>query len=172
MARLISCSEFARRRGISVQRARELARAGRVPGAVRIGERWAVPESAAVGRRAAARGASGMRPLREPASAIEAALARRVERRRRLLQETAAKVCAALRAARVQCVPIGSFAAGSVGPDSDLDLLVLRHPTRSWAQVDRLAARAAAGSGVEVDLVFAETLAPADKARLLAAGAA
>lgn len=161
MARLITCSEFARRRGVSVQRVRQLARAGRIPGAARVGERWVVPASASVLPAPAGRprGASG--------SAFAATLQRRAEDRRRLLEAAAAKVCARLRAARVQCVPVGSFAAGKARPGSDLDLLILRHPGTTWAQVDRIAARAAADSGVAVDLVFAETLRRADRARML-----
>ena len=163
MTRLISCSEYARRRGISVQRVRQLARSGRIAGAQRVGERWVIPPSAAVVRHPPGRPSAANR-----STAIDAILARRIEQRRRLLQAVAARVHARLRAAGVACVPIGSFAAGAVRFDSDLDLLVLRHPGKSWAQVDRLAARAAADSGVEVDLVFGETLRPADKARMFA----
>ena len=163
MAKLISCSQYAGRRGISVQRVRQLARAGRITGAQRVGERWVLPQSATI----------AVHPPGRPSTAVSfgglhATLARRIEGRRRLLQTVAARVDIALRAAGVDCVPIGSFAAGAVRPDSDLDLLVLRHPGKSWAQVDRIAASAAEGSGVVVDLVFAETLRPADKARMLA----
>jgi len=177
MAGLLSCTEFARRHALSVQRVRQLAREGRIAGAERIGERWVMPRSAEIVRHppgrppgarpgTARRGATERGKRAAPPSPIDALLVRRSEQRRRLLRAAAAEVIGPLRRRGVTCVPIGSAASGDVRPESDLDVLVLRHPGLSWARLDRLAARAAARFGVEVDLVFAETLAPGEIARL------
>ena len=177
MTRLVSCSEFARRRGVTAQRVRQLALAGRIEGAQRVGERWVLPDSATLVRRRPGRpagSARGRKPnaLRErgsdvaTTSAIGAVLDRRREDRKRLLERAAARVLARLRACGAACVTFGSLATGNVRPASDLDVLVLRHPGKTWAQLDRIAARVADEFGVEVDLVFAETLGARELARL------
>ena len=178
MSKLVSCSEFASRHGMTVQRVRQLAAMGRIRGARRVGERWVLPESAVMVRRRPGRPSTAGRGRQDRSarergnrsgntSAFDAVLSRRGEDRRRLLQRAAAKVLARLRTCGAACVTFGSLASGNVRPGSDLDVLVLRHPGRTWAQVDRIAARAAEEFGVEVDLVFAETLAPRQLARLL-----
>lgn len=178
MAWLVSCTEFARLHALSVQRVRQLAREGRIAGAERVGERWVMPRAAVIVRRPPGRppaprpGAAWRRSAEREkpaasASAIDAFLIQRSEQRRRLLRAAAAEVIGRLHRQGVTCVPIGSAASGDVRPESDLDVLVLRHPGQSWARLDRLAARAAARFGVNVDLVFAETLAPREIARLV-----
>ena len=172
MAQLVSCSEFARSHGITVQRVRQLARAGRIDRAQQVGGRWVMPRSAMLVRRRpgrpAVRGREHERSDRKASvAAMDALLDRRIEERRRLLKAAAAKVLARLRASGATCVTIGSLASGKLRPGSDLDVLVQRHPGKTWAQLDRVASRAAAAFGLEVDLVFAETLAAPQRDRLL-----
>ena len=61
----------------------------------------------------------------------------------------------------------GSAASGRAHAQSDLDLLVLTHPGRTWAQVEEIAFAAAAPYGVPVDVVFAENLPPAVRTVML-----
>jgi len=141
----LSTAQFARARRISGQRVRQLLAAGRVPGARRIGERWAIPASAQVRR-----GAPG-RPATTRAGVLR----------------QAARACeAALSAAAVRSAVVGSLAYGGVHPSSDLDVLVLSHPGMTWAQVDAIATQAVRPFGVPVDLIFAETLPASVKAAM------
>lgn len=164
---------------MTAQRVRQLAAMGRIRGARRVGERWVLPESAVMVRHRPGRPAASGRAARRHsvsergdragnASPVDAVLSRRSEDRKRLLERAAARVLARLRACGAACVTFGSLATGQVRPGSDLDVLVLRHPGRTWAQLDRIAARAADEFGVPVDLVFAETLDSRQLARLLA----
>lgn len=146
MDRLLPSEAFARARGVSPQRVRQLLAAGRIPGALRIGGRWVIPADAPV------RPAPAGRPPR-----TRAAILRR-----------AARACdAALGSAGVRARVVGSLAYGDVRPESDLDLLVLAHPGRSWAEVQSLADQAARPYGVPVDVIFAETLPPAVRRAML-----
>jgi len=71
----------------------------------------------------------------------------------------AARACeAALKLAGVRARVVGSLAYGDVRPESDLDLLILAHPGRSWADVWSIAADTARPYSVPVDVIFAETL--------------
>src|SRR3990172_2205115 len=47
MSALTSSAEFARARSLSEQRVRQLLAAGKIPDAIRIGARWAIPGGAA-----------------------------------------------------------------------------------------------------------------------------
>jgi predicted nucleotidyltransferase len=144
MADWLSSTEFARARGLTPQRVRQLLAAGKVPGARRIGERWAIPGDAAILRVPAGR----------PVGTYRLSLA-------------AAACLKALRAAKVNALVTGSAASGATHAGSDLDLLVLAHPGRSWAQVEEIAYAAAAPFGVPVDVVFIETLPPAVRTVML-----
>jgi predicted nucleotidyltransferase len=80
----------------------------------------------------------------------------------------AARACeAALAAAGVRARVVGSLAYGGVRPGSDLDLLILAHRGRSWAEVEAIAAGAARSYGVPVDVIFADTLPAAVRRALL-----
>jgi predicted nucleotidyltransferase len=72
-----------------------------------------------------------------------------------------------LAAAGVRARIVGSLAYGAVRPDSDLDLLVLAHPGRSWAEVQSIASGAARPYGVPVDVIFADTLPAAVRRAML-----
>jgi predicted nucleotidyltransferase len=144
MADWLSSTEFARAAGLTPQRVRQLLGAGKVPGARRIGERWAIPADAAILRVPAGR----------PAGMNRLSLA-------------AAACLKALRAAKVNALVTGSAASGAAHAGSDLDLLVLSHLGRSWAQVEEIAYAAAAPFGVPVDVVFIETLPPAVRTVML-----
>jgi predicted nucleotidyltransferase len=146
MTALLSSAEFARSRRISGQRVRQLLAAGKLPGAVRIGGRWAIPADAAV--------------RREPAG--------RPPRTRRGLLKRAARACeSALAAAGVRALVVGSLAYGGVHPGSDLDLLVVSYPGRKWGEVSAIAAGAARPYRVPVDVIFADTLPPAVRSAML-----
>jgi predicted nucleotidyltransferase len=113
---LLSSAEFARARGLSEQRVRQLLAAGRVPGAVRIGARWAIPADATIRR-----GRAGRPPrMRGMRSEIEPTIAAMV---RRIVERFSPE----------KVILFGSHADGRAGPDSDVDLLVVMHPTRSKA---------------------------------------
>jgi hypothetical protein len=60
-----------------------------------------------------------------------------------------------------------SLAYGGVRPGSDLDLLILAHRGRSWAEIEAIAAGAARPYGIPVDVIFAETLPAAVRRALL-----
>src|SRR3990170_2580365 len=80
----------------------------------------------------------------------------------------AARACeAALAAAGVRARVVGSLAYGGVRPGSDLDLLILAHRGRSWAEIEAIAAGAARPYGIPVDVIFAETLPAAVRRALL-----
>ena len=80
----------------------------------------------------------------------------------------AARACeAALAAAGVRARVVGSLAYGGVRPGSDLDLLILAYPGRSWAEVQTIAAGAARPYGVPVDVIFADTLPAAVRRAML-----
>ncbi|MGH8697133.1 MAG: nucleotidyltransferase family protein, partial [Burkholderiales bacterium] len=53
---------------------------------------------------------------------------------------------------------VGSLAYGGVRPGSDLDLLVVSYPGKTWHEVTAVAAEAARPYGVPVDVIFADTL--------------
>jgi predicted nucleotidyltransferase len=140
MNRLLSSADFARRHGISEQRVRQLVAAGKLPAAVRIGARWAIPADARVSR------VAGGRP---PTT------------RRGLLRQAARSCERALASAGVRSRVVGSLAYGDVRDDSDLDLLILSHAGMTWARVQALVDDAARPYRVPVDVIFAETLPPA-----------
>jgi predicted nucleotidyltransferase len=146
MAGLLSSAEFARARSLSEQRVRQLLAAGRLPGALRIGARWAIPAEAPIRRLPAGR------PPR-----TRAGLLRR-----------AGRACeAALAAAGVRSRIVGSLAWGGVRAGSDLDLLIVSYPGKSWSEVSAIAAGAAQPFGVPVDVIFADLLPPAVKRAML-----
>jgi predicted nucleotidyltransferase len=146
MTELLASEAFARARGVSPQRIRQLLAAGRIAGALRVGGRWAIPADAPIRRTPAGR------PPRTRAGVLR----------------RAARACeAALAAAGVRARVVGSLAYGAVRPDSDLDLLILAHRGRSWAEVQSIAAAATRAHGVPVDVIFADTLPAAVKRALL-----
>ncbi|OFZ73973.1 MAG: hypothetical protein A2W04_02885 [Betaproteobacteria bacterium RBG_16_64_9] len=146
MPALVSSVEFARARKLSEQRVRQLLAAGKIPGAVRIGARWAIPADAAIRRDAVGRPPHRRSSiLRRAAGACEAALAR----------------------AGVRALVVGSLAYGGVRPESDLDLLIVSYPGKKWSEVSSIAADAARPYGVPVDVIFADTLPPAVKRAVL-----
>ena len=146
MTTLISSSEFARARKVSEQRVRQLLAAGKVAGAIRVGERWAIPADAEIRRM------PGGRP---PCT-------------RRGVLKQAARVClSALARAGVRALVVGSVAYGAVRPQSDLDLLVVSHAGKTWHQVRAVVDEAARTYGVPVDVIFADTLPPAVRQAML-----
>jgi predicted nucleotidyltransferase len=146
VSRLLSCPEFARARKLSEQRVRQLLAAGKIAGAVRIGERWAIPADAAIRRTEPGRPPSKRASvLRRAARACEAALARD----------------------GIDSRVVGSLAYGAVRPGSDLDLLIVAYPGKKWSQVSSIATAAARAYGVPVDVIFADTLPPAVLAAML-----
>lgn len=146
MSTLISSAEFARSRRLSEQRVRQLLAARKIAGAVRIGARWAIPTDAAIRREPAGR----------PPSTRRGALKR------------AARACeAALAAAGVRAVVVGSLAYGGVHAASDLDLLIVSYPGKKWSEVSAIAADAARPYGVPVDVIFADTLPPAVRSAMI-----
>jgi predicted nucleotidyltransferase len=146
MSRLLSSAEFARARRLSEQRIRQLLAGGKVPGAVCIGARWAIPADAEIRRDPAGR------PPRTRASVLR----------------RAARACeTALAAAGIRALVVGSLAYGGVRPESDLDLLIVSYPGRKWSEVSAIAAAAARPYGVPVDVIFADTLPPAVRKALL-----
>jgi len=137
MPQLVSSAEFARARKLSDQRIRQLLAAGKIAGAFRVGGRWVVPADATIRRTPAGR------PARTRAG----------------LLKQAARACeAALSKAGIRALIVGSLAYGGVRPESDLDLLVVSYPRRSWSEVHSIAADAAGPYGVPVDVIFADTL--------------
>jgi predicted nucleotidyltransferase len=146
MTELLASEAFARARGVSPQRIRQLLAAGKIPGALRIGGRWAIPADAPIRR------APAGRPPRSRAGVLR----------------RAARACeSALAAAGVRARVVGSLAYGGVRPGSDLDLLILAYPGRSWAEVQTIAAGAARPYGVPVDVIFADTLPAAVRRAML-----
>jgi predicted nucleotidyltransferase len=146
MAMLLSSSGFARARRLSEQRVRQLLAAGKIEGAFSIGARWAIPGDAAIRRTPAGRPPhtrAGV--LRRAARACDGALAR----------------------IGVRALVVGSVAYGAVRDRSDLDLLVVSYPGKTWGQVRAAADEAARPFGVPVDVIFADTLPPAVKAAML-----
>jgi len=67
----------------------------------------------------------------------------------------------------VRALVVGSLAYGAVRPGSDLDLLIVSYPHRTWHEVSALAAAAARPYGVRVDVIFEDTLPPAVKRAML-----
>ena len=146
MTALVSSVDFARARRLSEQRVRQLLAAGKVPGAIRIGARWAIPADAAIRRVPAGRPPRTRAAiLRQAARACEAALARE----------------------GVRALVIGSLAYGGVRPTSDLDLLIVSYAGKKWSDVSRVAADASRPYGVPVDVIFADTLPPAIRKAML-----
>lgn len=146
MSELLASEAFARARGVSPQRVRQLLAAGRIPGALRVGGRWVIPADAPIRR------APGGRPPRTRSGVLR----------------RAARACeAALKSAGVRARVVGSLAYGDVRPESDLDLLVLSHPGRSWTEVQSLAEDAARPYGVPVDVIFADMLPAAVRRAML-----
>ena len=125
---------------------RELLAAGKVAGAFRIGARWAIPADAAIRRMPAGRPPQARASiLRQAARACEAALAR----------------------AGTRALVVGSLAYGAVRPASDLDLLIVSYPGKTWGEVSSIAAEAARPYGVPVDVIFADTLPAAVRQAML-----
>src|SRR3990172_4024534 len=146
MSPLLSSAEFARARGLSAQRVRQLLAAGKVAGAFRVGARWAIPADAAIRRTPAGRPPRTRESiLRQAARACETALAR----------------------AGVRALVVGSLAYGGVRPESDLDLLIVSYPGKKWSEVASAATEAARPYGVPVDVIFADTLPPAVRKAML-----
>ena len=146
MSVLISSSGFARARKLSEQRVRQLLAAGKVSGAIRVGERWAIPADATIVR------IPGGRP-----PYTRAGILRR-----------AARACArALARAGVRARVVGSLAYGGVHADSDLDLLILSHRGQTWGKVRSIVDDAAQPYGVPVDVIYADTLPPAVRKAML-----
>jgi predicted nucleotidyltransferase len=146
MPPLLSSAEFARARKLSEQRIRQLLAAGKVAGALRVGARWAIPADATIRRTPAGR------PPRTRAS----------------LLRRAARACEiALAGAGVRALVVGSLAYGGVGPESDLDLLIVSYPGKRWSEVSAIAAAAARPYGVPVDVIFADTLPPVVRSSML-----
>lgn len=146
MSELLATSAYARKRGISEQRVRQLLAAGKVAGAIRVGSRWVIPSDAVIER------VSGGRP---PST------------RSGLLRQAARACLNALSGHGVRALVVGSVAYGGTVPESDLDLLVLSHPGRTWGQVRAIADAAARPFGVPVDLIYADTLSAAARKALL-----
>ncbi len=146
MIALLSCTEFSRARRVSEQRVRQLLAQGKIPGALRVGARWAIPADAAIRRD----------PVGRPPRARASVLRR------------AAQACeTALADAGIRALVVGSLAYGGVRPESDLDLLVVSYPGKKWSEVSAIAAAAARPYGVPVDLIFADTLPPAVRDAML-----
>jgi predicted nucleotidyltransferase len=146
MPALVSSAEFARAHRLSEQRVRQLLAAGKVAGAVRVGARWAIPADAPIRRDPPGR------PPRARASALR----------------RAARACeSALADAGVRALVVGSVAYGGIRPESDLDLLIVSYPGRTWSEVSAIAGAAARRYGVPVDVIFADTLPPAIRRTLL-----
>src|SRR3972149_2747156 len=146
MSALTSSAEFARARSLSEQRVRQLLAAGKIPDAIRIGARWAIPADAAI-RRAPA----GRPPVR----------------RASVLKQAARAGGAALARAGVRALVVGSLAYGGVRPESDLDLLIVSYPGKKWSEVASAATEAARPYGVPGDVIFADTLPPAVRKGML-----
>ncbi len=72
--RLLSVSQFAAREGVTRTRVLQLLSGGRIPGARRIGHHWAIPATAAHGRRAPGR------PKRKAGGIAAGGLLRRMAR--------------------------------------------------------------------------------------------
>jgi predicted nucleotidyltransferase len=125
---------------------RQLLAAGKIAGALRVGERWAIPADAPIWRTPAGR------PPKVRASVLRQA-ARACER--------------ALAKAGVRVYVVGSLAYGGVRPESDLDLLIDSYPGKTWNEVSAVAAQAARPYGVPVDVIFADTLPPAVRRAML-----
>ena len=146
MSVLVSSSGYARARKLSEQRVRQLLAAGKVAGAVRIGARWAIPEDAAI--------------LRTPAG--------RPPRTRAGILRRAARACErALAKAGVRARVVGSVAYDAVRARSDLDLLIVSYPGKTWGQVRSVVDNAAQPYGIPVDVIFADTLPPAVRKAML-----
>lgn len=137
MTTLLSTSQFARARRLSEQRVRQLLAANRIPGAQRVGERWVIPADVEVLRPAAGR----------------------PPRRRASILRRAARACeSALAHAGIKSLVVGSLAYGDIRPASDLDLLIVSYPGRTWGEVSAIAEGAARPFGIPVDVIFADTL--------------
>jgi len=146
MSALVSSAGFARVLGLSEQRVRQLLAAGKVPGAIRVGTRWAIPADAAIRR------TPGGRPPRTRAGILR----------------QAARACeTALAGAGVRALVVGSVAYGAVRPESDLDLLIVSYAGKTWGQVRSAVDEAARPYGVRVDVIFADTLPPAVRQAML-----
>lgn len=90
----------------------------------------------------------------------------RLARARRL--KRAARACeAALAAAGVRVLVVGSLAYGGVHRESDLDVLVVSYRGKRWSEVSAIATGAARPYGVPVDVIFADTLPPAVRSAML-----
>lgn len=146
MPAIASTADFARARKLSEQRVRQLLAAGKVVGAFRIGGRWAIPADAEIRRTPAGR------PPRTPYGILRQA-ARACER--------------ALAKAGIRALVVGSLAYGGVREGSDLDLLIVSYPGKTWSEVSSIAADAARPYGVRLDVIFADTLPPAVRRTML-----
>ena len=74
---------------------------------------------------------------------------------------------AALAGAGVRALVVGSVAYGAVGPESDLDLLIVSYAGKTWGQVRSAVDEAARPYGVPVDVIYADTLLPAVRKAML-----
>lgn len=110
MLHLVSGPEFARLRGISEQRVRQLLKSGRIPGARKIGRNWAIPENALALEPAPISSDKETKP--PEAAAIEWLRSRALP-----------PLVRAVRPQRV--ILFGSYAHGRPSRDSDLDLCVI-----------------------------------------------
>ena len=92
----------------------------------------------------------------------------RFARTRAGLLRRAARACeSALARAGVRARVIGSVAYGAARAKSDLDLLIIAYPGKSWGQVRAIVDDAARRYGVLVDVIFADTLSSAVRKSML-----
>ena len=126
---------------------RQLLAAGKIAGVARVGARWAIPADAEIRR------TPGGRPPRTRAGILRRA-ARACER--------------ALASAGVHMRVVGSVAYGAVRPESDVDLLIVSYPRKTWGEVRSIVDDAARPYGVPVDVIYADTLPPAVRKAMLA----
>lgn len=118
---LVSLPEYARIRGLTPQRIRQLIGRGRVPGARKIGRNWLIPSDGAPGR-----GVLASAPLRDTATAGDA----RRSAVRWLQQEVVPRIVAQARPDAV--ILFGSYAHGRPSAASDLDLCVIVKSARPF----------------------------------------
>ena len=63
---------------------------------------------------------------------------------------------------------VGLVAYGAVRPESDVDLLIVSYPRKTWGEVRSIVDDAARPYGVPVDVIYADTLPPAVRKAMLA----
>ncbi len=146
MPEFVSSLQFGRARKLSQQRIRQLLAGGKIQGAFRVGGRWVIPADSPI--------------RRTPAG-------RPPHTRGGVLKQAARASVAALAKAGIRALVVGSLAYGLVRPESDLDLLIMSYPGKTWHEVQSIASGAAAPYGVRVDVIFADTLPGAVKKAML-----